>query len=335
MLRVTMRLAAIAAVLFPLAAVAEPVKLKLAFLLSDRTSIYVDMIKPFVDAVNEDGRDQIEIQVYSSGALSKVPAQQAQLVLDGVADIALVIPSSATAFFHDNAVVELPGLFRGCREASMVFTRLVAANALKGYEDFYVIGSFATEPESIHVRAPITALADLKGLKIRSSSPLEAAALAKLGMQPVILPATAASEAISDGVIEGAAIAPALLPEFGIGRLTNSHYLLPTSTGTLSLLMNRKRFESLPETARAVIRKYSGEWAASRFADGYEKLNAQVVEHLKSDSRRKAVIPSPSDLEQAQAAFEFVTEQWVAKNPHHRELLQLTNSEIVKFRSMR
>jgi TRAP-type C4-dicarboxylate transport system substrate-binding protein len=326
-------LVAIAA-LWPALTAAEPIKLKLAFLLSDRTSVYLDTVKPFVDAVNGDGRNAIQIEVYSSGVLGKSPAQQAQLVLDGTADIALVIPG-VTTLFSDNAVVELPGMFQGLREASVIYTRLVAAKALKGYDDFHVIGTFATEPESIHTRRPIASLEDLKGQRIRSNGPIEAAALARLGMTPVIMPAPAVSDAISSGAIDGAAIAPALLQEFGIGRVATYHYLLRTSAGTLSLLMNRKTFEALPDTAKDTIRRYSGEWTAARFADGYEVTNTQVIEKLRSDPRRKVIMPTAAELETVQAAFRAVTEDWAADEPRHRRLLELANTEILKFRSTR
>lgn len=326
------RWACIAFVLLPVAAVAEPIKLRLAFFTSDRISLYTDMIKPFVDAVNNEAPDALQIQVYSSGALGKAPDQQAQLVLDGIADIAFVIPG-ATDRFPDNAVVELPGLFQGLREASMVFTALVAAQALRGYEDFTVIGAFATEPESIHTRTAIASLDDLRALKIRVSSPTESSALKQLGMQPVPGPVTAVSEAISSGAIDGAAIAPALLQEFGIGRVATYHYLLRTSAGSLSLLMNRKKYQSLPVQAQNIIRKYSGTWAAARFADGYEKINAQAIEQLRADSRRKVIMPSQPELDRAQVAFKAVTEEWAARSPHNRDLLDLATAEVVKLRS--
>jgi TRAP-type C4-dicarboxylate transport system substrate-binding protein len=333
MITVFARWALIGSILLPAAAAAEPVKLKLAFFTSDRISLYVDMIRPFVDAVNNEAPDQLQIEVYSSGVLGKAPAQQAQLVLDGVADIALVIPGVSDRF-PDNAVVEMPGLFLGLREATMTFTALVAARALRGYEDFVVIGAFATEPESIHTRTAVASLDDLRGMKIRMSSPTESAALAQLGMQPMLMPVTAVSDAISSGSIDGAAIAPALLQEFGIGRVATHHYLLRTSPASLSLLMNRKKFESLPVRAQNIIRKYSGAWPAAHFADGYEKLNVQEIEQLRADPRRTVIMPSQPELDRAQIAFKSVTEEWASRSPYNRALLDRTVAEIVKLRSI-
>ncbi|MGZ3409595.1 MAG: TRAP transporter substrate-binding protein DctP [Xanthobacteraceae bacterium] len=334
MFKTLLRVAITSAILLPTLATGEPTKLKLANFSSDRTVLYTDMIKPFVDAVNAEAKDELQIDVYNSGVLGKSPAQQAQLVLDGVADIAFVIPG-ATDRFPDNTVVELPGLFQGLREASMVFTALAAAHALKGYDDFFVIGAFATEPESIHTHTAIASLDDLRGKRIRISSPIEATAFAQLGMQPVLMPVPAVSEAISANVIDGAAIAPALLQEFGIGRVATYHYLLRTSAGSLGLLMNAKKFASLPSRAQDTIRKYSGTWIASRFADGYEKVNSQSIEQLKANGRRRVITPTQPELDRAEAAFKTVNDDWASKSPHNRKLLEFAKAEIVKFRSTR
>jgi TRAP-type C4-dicarboxylate transport system substrate-binding protein len=332
MITVFVRWALMVCVLLPTAAVAEPVRLKLAFFTSDRISLFVDVIKPFVDAVNNEAPDELYIQVHSSGVLGKAPAQQAQLVLDGVADIALVIPG-ATDRFPDNAVVEMPGLFHGLREATLTFSALVAAGALRGYEDFTVLGAFATEPETIHARAAISSLDDLRGMKIRISSQAESAALAQLGMQPVLMPVTAVSDAISSGSIEGAAIAPGPLREFGVRRFVTHHYLLRTSVAPLSLLMNRKKFESLPVRSQGIIRKYSGSWLAARFVDGYEKFNAEEIEQLRVDPRRQVIIPSQLEFYRAQLVFKSVTEEWASRNGHNRALLDQATAELVKLRS--
>ena len=173
--------------LLPAAAwAAEPVKLKLSFFSSDSANLYVGGVKPFVDAVNSEAKGLLEIEVFFRGALGKAPDQQPKLVRDGVADIAFIVPGYTADQFPDNAVIELPGLFRDQREASLAYTRMIAANALRGYEDFIVITAFTVEPHSIHTRRPIASLDDLKGLKIRVNNPTEATTFEKLGMQTII-----------------------------------------------------------------------------------------------------------------------------------------------------
>lgn len=334
MFGIFMRSIAVALAMTPVAASAEPITLKLAFFTSDRATIYLAGIKPFVDAVNAEAKGLLEIEVYFSGALGKQQAQQAQLVLDGVADIAFVIPGLTPDRFRDNAIVEFSGLFQDIREASLVYTRLIAANALEGYEDFNVIAAYVGEPQDIHTRRPIASLDDLKGMKIRANNPIQGAALERLGMLPVIMPLNQIAEAVSSGQIDGAPTTPSILFEFGISRVATYHYLLGLSGSPLAILMNRKKFESLPAQAQTIIRKYSGEWSARRFVDIFPTVNGQAMERLKSDPARRVIFPSPPDLDKAQSAFNFVIEDWAAKSARNRGILNVAKMEIAKLRSI-
>ena len=333
MLKTLVRCATIALILLPVAAVGEAIKLKLAYYGSDQTRSYISAIKPFVDAINGDEKGDIIIETYSGGALGMDPGQQVQLVRDGVADIAFFVLGPVADQFKDHAVIELPGLFRDIREATLVNTRLVASGILQGYDDFFVIGAFATEPQSIHTRAPVVSLGDLKDKRIRANNPIEASTLAKLGMYSVVLPIGRTPEAISRGTIDGAATATAPLIDFGLGRLVTYHYYLRLGPSVLSILMNRRKFESLPKTARDVIRKYGGEWLAERFIKGYEVYNAGLLEQLKSEPLHKVIYPSQSETDVAEEAFRAVRAEWADASPHHRQLLNAVEAEILKFRS--
>jgi TRAP-type C4-dicarboxylate transport system substrate-binding protein len=333
MFNTLMRCAVIALALLPVASAGEPIKLKLAFPTSDRASVASAGVKPFVDAVNAEAKGLVEIEVYYSGALGKSLAQQPQLVLDGVADIALVIPGMVPDRFSDNVIVELPGLYRSMREATLTYTKLVAAKALRRYDEFFVIGAYGSELQSISARPPITSLDSLKGMKIRANNPSEGTALGKLGMQPAMMQINQVSEAISSGEIDGASVSITMLFEYGIARVATYHYALPLGPAPLLLLMNRKRFESLPPQAQDIIRKYSGEWAAARFIDARLAVESQVITQLKADTRRKVVVPSPPDLERAQTVFKAIIDDFASKSDHNRELLKAARSELAKLRA--
>jgi TRAP-type C4-dicarboxylate transport system substrate-binding protein len=323
---------AVAAGMFPDQAFSEPIKLKLSYFSSDRTMLYLAGVKPFVDAVNEEAQGLLEIEVYFSGTLGKAPDQQAQLVKDGIAELAYIIPGYTADHFPDNAVIELPGLFRDQREASLVFTRMIAANALRGYDDFVVLNAFTAEPHSIHARLPITSLADLEGLNIRANNPTEAATFEKLGMHAVVMPVNQISEAISNGTIDGAAIPPAMLAEFGVGRLASYHYIIHADAPSLALVMDRKTFAALPMRAQDIIRKYSGEWAVGRSNEFFRDVNTKAMEQLTSNPKRKVIFPSQTEIVRIQAAFDEVIAEWEAKSSRNRELLEMVKVEIANLR---
>jgi TRAP-type C4-dicarboxylate transport system substrate-binding protein len=333
--RMTAPCALFLSALLPNAAVAEPIELKLAFFSSDQSMTYLAAIKPFIDAVNSEGHDQIKLVLYSGGVLGRDISQQPGDVLDGNADIAFVVPGYTPARFPDNAVIELPGLFNDTREGTLVYTRLIALHALAGYEDFVVIGAYVSEPETIHSRLPIASIADLKGQRIRVNNIREAATLEKLGAIPVIMQINKVTGAIGGGEIDGATAPRTPVSDYGIKRVATNHYFLGTSGAPLALLMNRKKFEALPKSAQDIIHKYSGEWPAARFIEIYDRSDGRILQELKSDPARTVVFPSPADLQIAHAVFTSVIAEWAAKSPHDSQLLKLTEAQIAELRATR
>jgi len=333
--RTIARLIAAAFALLPLGADAEPAMLKLAFFTSDRSVSYRATVQPFIEAVNAEGKGVVQIVLYSGGVLGRDISKQPDVVRDGPADIALIVPGYTPDLFPDTSVVELPGLFRNTREGTLVYTRLIAANVLKGYDDFVVLGAYVTEPETIHSRTPIASIDDLKGKRIRVNNAREAAALQAMGAVPVPLPVTEIANAISGGSLDGALVSKTPLSDYGIKRVVTHHYLLETSGAPLALVMNRKAFEALPEPARAILRKYSGEWVAKRFIDTYDRSDADVLGLLKVDPKRNIVVPSPADLDSAQYAFSAVISDWIEKDTAHWGLLRLAEDHLYRLRAAR
>jgi TRAP-type C4-dicarboxylate transport system substrate-binding protein len=169
-------------------------------------------------------------------------------------------------------------------------------------------------------------------MKISARSTIEATALERLGAVSNVLALPQTMDAISAGSIDGTAVPPAVFPYFGIGRLTTYHYLLPVSAAPLALVMNRKKFDGLPEQAQRVIRKYGGEPMATRFVAHWQYLEKEELERIKSNARRIVTFPSPMDIEAAQAVFQSFNDEWAAKSPRNLELLTMVEKELAKIR---
>ena len=312
-----------------------PVKLKFSIFSPDKEVTYLHVFKPFADAVNKDSNGALEIELFPNGALGRSPLQQAQMVLDGVADIGWIIASYTPGRFQENEVFELPGLFRDLKEATLVFTRMVNQGKIKGYDEFFAIGLFGTAPYSLHARTPINTIADIKGKKIRTSGAMESETMKALGAVPIGMPITEVPEAISRGTIDGTTLHPAPLVDFGVSRVTSAHYFTRLGVVPLTILMNRKKFDSLPKASQDVIRKYSGDWTAARFNEHVGAYNDSVIKQLQADSKRKVVFPTQADLDAMQPAFKSVTDAWTAKSPRNKELLGLVEAEIANVRAGR
>jgi TRAP-type transport system periplasmic protein len=320
------------ALLLSFAAAAEPITLKFSFFSSDRSLLYLVAPKPFIDAVNAEGRGRFRIEPYFSGRLGG-PEQISQLVRDGTVDIGLIIPSYDRAAFPDASVMELPGLFKDATEATRAFSQLVEAGALRGFGDFYVIGAYAGDPEEIHARPPVVSLADLKGKRFRVNNEIEAEILEKLGANSLTLPINQTTQAISSGQLDGALASPVPLIEFGIGRVAPYHYFLHTSFIPQALLMNRDKFDSLPGDVQAVIRRHSGAWLLDNFIRINADANAQIVRQLQSDPKRTITFPSPADMQTADAVFKSIVDGYAAKSPHNAELVRAAQATVADLRA--
>lgn len=323
----------LALLLVPTASSAEPVTLKMSFFTSDRSTIYECQIKPFVDAINQDGSGQVRVEVTFGAGANRVLADQAKLILDGTTDVASLAPTAAPDQFPDTAVLLLPGLFRDTAEGNQVFRRLVDAGALSEYEKFVVLGTSLSAGDDIHSRKPIAKLADLRGQTIRGSNDIEIVTLKKFGANSVFFPLNQTMDSLAQGQLDGVTGAPSILFEFGFGRLTSNHYMLRLSSIPGILAISRAKFESLPTGAQEVIRKYSGAWLLEKSLSCLISKDQEVMAFLKNAAARKVISPSPADQAEADKVFAAVTEEWVAQSPRHRELLNLVRAEIAKVRS--
>jgi TRAP-type C4-dicarboxylate transport system substrate-binding protein len=312
---------------------AEPIHLKLSFFGPENTRTFQAGVKPFVDGVNKEGKDLVVIDVYADGALGKAIGEQPALVLNGTADIAWVVPGQTPYRFPDDELLELPGLIRDTQEGTLAYAHLLAAGALRGYDAFYVIGAYTTDPTIIHSRHPITSLAGLAGLRIRSNNAIEAKALERLGATPTVLPVSQMADAIARSVVDAAALNPTPLFDFKVAPVALNHYLLRGGAAPLLLLMNRKKFDSLPQPAKALIAKYSGERAAAAWIELFGGSEKQLIETLRADPKRKVVEPSPSDIDAAQRIYRALIDDWATGSPNNRALLQKLEAELAKIRA--
>ena len=311
---------------------ADPVKLKLAMFSADTEMTWVEVIKPWADQVNAAGKGVIEIDEFPNGALGKALPEQSQIVLDGVADIAFVIPGVTPGRFPENEVMDLPGLFNDTREATLVYTRIMQKRLMKSFDKYVAIGAMGTPPFEIDSRSKITSLADLKGQKIRVTNPSQSATLKALGAVPVLMPVNEIPEAVGRGTIDGATEFPGPMFDFGVDRVTKYDYFLPVGISSLTILMNRAKFDSLPQEAKDILLKFSGDWVAETFIRDYGKYIDSLLAKMKSDPNRVMTNPTPADLASAQATFQRVIDEWVQKRPGNAELLSAVRAEIAQLR---
>ena len=329
------RLLAAALLCTPAFASAQPVKLKFATFSPDTERLYNTVKKPWVAAVNKESGGTLEIELYPGGALGRAPQQQAQMVLDGVTDIGFIVPPFTPGRFPDSEVLELPGMFNDLEEGTKVYTRLAQNGVLRDYGGFFAIAMWSTPPFSLHSSFPINSIKDLKGRKLRGSGVIQIESLKALGAVPVGMPPTEVPEALSRRTIDASTSQPAVLFDFGLDRVTSHHYFIKLGIVPLAVVMNRQKFESLPQAGQDAIRRHSLDWINKLYIDSMLEYDSSLVKKLQNDPKRKVVFPDAADQQAARAAFDPVIKAWIAKSPRNAELYKALTAEIDRVRGLK
>jgi len=308
-------------------------ELKFAVFTPSKEYSFVSTMQPFADRVNAEAGGTIKIVTYPDGALSRDPVGQIKLVQDGVVDIAWVIPGYTPGRFPDNDVFELPGVVKDAKEASIVAWRLLEKNMLRGYEEFTMIGLVITPLSNMHTAKPLKSIDDLKGLKIRGGTSIANQIISGLGATPVGMPITQAPENISRGVLDGITTHLPGLYQFRVSDVAPHHYMMELGTAVLAIMMNKKKFESLPPQAQAAIMKNRGEQLSVAF--GNASLG-QVNEYLalaKADPKHTVTVPSAAEADKIKARMRPVVDDWANKDPRNKALLAALEKEVAAVRA--
>lgn len=311
---------------------AAPATIRIAFHPPAGSITFEGGIKPFAEAAMRDAGGTLNIELCPEGKLGGLLTTQLDLVERGIADAAFVIPGFTPERFPDNFVFGIPGLFHDIIEASLVFNRAVSAGTLSGYDGFFVIGAFCTEPFSLHAKKKLTTLADLKGMKLRAANRADEIMLKQLGADARIVPGDKILASIEDGTIDGTTLHVGPLYDLGISRVTRYDYFLRLGCAPLTVLMNRQSFERLPQAARDAITRYSGEWFAANYATRVAAHNEELLAKMRADPGRTVTHPPQAEIAAAEQAFKPIVERWLAESPRNSRVLEAVKAEIAKIR---
>ncbi len=285
--RVLMKSVAAAALAFGLApmAMAQEVTLKLHQFLPPVATVPAKILKPWAAAVEQGAGGKVKIEHYDAMALGGKPTDLMDQAIDGVADIVMTVVGYTPGRFPKTEVFELPFMMTDPIATAKAFQELVDTDLQAGeYSGVKVLGAWVHGPGLIHSKDPITKLEDLAGKKLRGPTRVISNMLAELGATPVGMPLPAIPEALSKGVIDGTVIPWEVTPSIRLAELAKNHLEFGGKeslyTATIIMVMNKAKYESLPEDVRAAIDAESGmklaEFAAQVMYD-YDKPGRDIA----------------------------------------------------------
>ncbi len=203
---------------------------------------------------------KVRINIFAGGSLT--PADQCyDGVVKGISDIGMSLFAYTRGRFPLLEALDLPMGYPSGMVATLVANDFVKKMKPKELDDVKVLYLHAHGPGLLHTQKPVTKMEDLKGMKIRSTG-LSAKIVENLGGVSVAMPQGATYEALQKGVVHGT-----LAPMETLKGWKQAQVVKYTTdcrnigyTTAMFIVMNKKKWESLPADVRKVFDDVSEEW---------------------------------------------------------------------------
>ena len=253
-------------------------ELSLAHFLPADHALTDAVFTPFSERLAELSDGRLTVRQYPSGILNSAPAAQYTMLLNGVADIALVIPAYTPDLFPKTDLIGYPGVCETAVECTQALQR--AWPVLQREYDAKVLGIWSTTPPILLTReARVRTIEDMRGLKIRVSSRTHIPVIEALGASALLQPATELHQNLSTGVIDGIAIAATGIVAYQLHE--PAAYLttwLPFSGLAFAFLMNQDTYEALSPQERRWVDEVAGSRLSMAGATAFENVAVEAME---------------------------------------------------------
>ena len=203
---------------------------------------------------------RVKISYFPGGTLTK-PRVCYDGVVKGISDLGMSCFAYTRGRFPLMEAVDLPLGYPSGKVATRVAYEFCKRMNPKELRDVKVLVIHAHGPAILAAKKDVNSLADLKGMKIRTTG--LAAKLAKyLGAAPVAMPQNQAYEALQKGVVDGTFCPVEVLKGWKQAEVID--YVIETEslgyTTAMFVVMNKQKYQSLPPDIQRIFDQVGEEW---------------------------------------------------------------------------
>lgn len=296
------------------AAGAQEITLRLHHILPAQAYSAVHFIQPWADRVMAESEGRIEVQVYPAMSLGGTPPQLFDQARDGIVDIVWTLAGYTPGRFPLAEIFDLPFIAPDAEHGSRAAWRFFEAHLREEFADIHPIAVHVHGPGQLHIRAPaVRTPDDLAGRSVRGGTRMVNRLLEELGAQPVGMPVSQVSEALSRNVIDGTVIPWEVTQAFRVAELTGTHTEFVGDRGLYTTFflfaMSPEAYAEMPADLRAVIDANSGietsAWLGRVMDEADEPARAVAIE------RGNEIVTITGDaLDPWREAAHRVREEW-------------------------
>ena len=208
-------------------------------------------------------------------------------VRDGLVDVSYVTASYTPARHPLPLLAELPGSGGSAEINSVAYNRihwkyLQQANEYKGVK---LLGVFTHGPgQMFSVKKPVTSVADLAGMKVRSGGGISEASAKALGASPLVKPAPESYELLSSGVADGTFFPSESIKSFNLDKVVKHATYFPGGfySSAFGFFMNEDKWNKLSKQDQDAITSVSGEALARLAGKAWDAADKVGIDAMKA-----------------------------------------------------
>ena len=240
-------------------------------------------------------------------------------VRDGLVDVSFVTASYTPARHPLPLMAELPGAGATAEINSIAFSRIhwkyfQPANEYKGVK---LLGVFTHGPGQMFlVKKPVTSVADLAGLKIRTGGGISEASAKLLGASPFVKPAPESYELLSSGVADGTFFPSESIVSFKLDKVVKYATFFPGGfySSSFGFFMNEDKWNKLAKADQDAIMSVSGEALARLAGRSWDAADRGGLEAMKA-AGVQIVEASPAFVADVRQRTAPLVQDWI-KSAH-------------------
>jgi TRAP-type C4-dicarboxylate transport system substrate-binding protein len=307
---------------------AQTIQLKFAHFMSPMHIQHQKSFVPFSKKVEELTNGQVTVKIYPGGALGG-PKQLPDAAKTGITDIAFTIPAYTTGRFPRTSVFDLPFMFDSALHTTKALYTLAYDYIADDYKDYKVLWFYSCGPGQLHsVTKPIHSVEDLKGMKMRTPGAYMSKALKLCGANPVGMPISKLTMSLEKKVIDGMLTPYSAVIDFRLWDLVKYIADVNMYTMPMAVLMNKQKWNSLPDPAKRAINDASGMPWGLHAAQVYDDHDQNMVNQNKDSGKVEIYKVTPSEKKKFISAVKGMETDWINEASKRglaaKELLEAT-----------
>jgi TRAP-type transport system periplasmic protein len=300
------------AAFFSQAVFAAEIDLKFSHSFSPMHTMQKKVFEPWGEKLSQITNGKVKVTMFPGGALGK-PGDQYVLAEHGIADIVYLLHDYSPGRFPVTSVFELPFMTPTAQIASEAMWKTFETSPAlqKEYSKYKVLALFCHPAGHFHTtKKPIRTIADFNGLKMRTASPWVTVALKNFGSIPVEMPITDTYTSLERGVVDGTVVPFEGLGIFKLDDLVKYTTITNFYTVTMAVLMNKRKYESLPDDVKKAIDENSGLVMSSWCGKAYDAAEIPFKERAIKKGIEMIHL-SDADMQKLHAETLPLRDEWI------------------------